>query len=132
MKKNKIKNYFKIALIFLRWLKNEIGIINKIKLFYGFLADYKNYKKLNKNKSFSLLPEQLKPCLLDKTTETPLDYIYFYQNTWCAKKIFNNKPEHHYDIGSQAEMVGIISQFTPTTMVDIRPINELPRRKRTG
>jgi ubiquinone/menaquinone biosynthesis C-methylase UbiE len=30
---------------------------------------------------------------------------------------------HHYDIGSSANSIGIISQFTPTTMIDIRPID---------
>lgn len=33
------------------------------------------------------------------------------------------KPQHHYDIGSSIITVGIISQFVPTTMVDIRDIN---------
>lgn len=118
-----MKNYVKTARLFLRLLKNEPGIFKKIKLLYDFFADYRNYKKLNLNKRFSLLPEKLKPCLFDKTEETPIDYVYFYQDAWCAKKIFGNKPKRHYDIGSKLEMVGIISQFTPTTFMDIRDIS---------
>ena len=118
-----IKNYIKIIRQFLRLLKNEPGIFKKIKLLYGFFNDYKNYKKLDANKLFSLLPEKLKPCLFDKTAETPIDYVYFYQDTWCAEKIFKAKPNHHYDVGSSNEFIGIISRFVPTTMIDIRPID---------
>ena len=53
---------------------------------------------------------------------TEIDPVYFYQDTWCAKKVFESKPTRHYDIGGKAEMVGIISQFIPTTMIDIRPL----------
>jgi SAM-dependent methyltransferase len=63
------------------------------------------------------------PRIFDKTSLTGIDPIYFLQGTWCAKKVFENKPKEHVDIGSQAIMVGIISQFVPTTMVDIRPLS---------
>jgi SAM-dependent methyltransferase len=46
----------------------------------------------------------------------------FFQDAWCAQKIFQNKPARHYDVGSSAEMLGILSQFTPVTMIDIRPL----------
>lgn len=118
-----IKNYIKIIRIFLRIFKNDASAFKKIKLIFAFFNDYKNYKKQDASKLFSLLPEKLKPCLFDETDKTPLDFVYFYQDTWCAKKIFDNKPTQHYDIGSKLELVGILSQFTPTTMVDIRPIN---------
>jgi len=97
--------------------------LKKNKLFFGFLRDLKYYKELDRGRHFSLTPEKLKPCLFDRTTETPIDYVYFYQDAWCAKKIFKNKPGRHYDIGSKLELIGIISQFTPTTTIDIRPAN---------
>jgi len=102
---------------------NQPGIYKKIIFINNFFVDFKNYEKINTNKDFILSKNNLKPCLTDKTDQTPLDYTYFYQDAWCAKKIFETKPHHHYDIGSKAEFVGIISQFIPTTMIDIRPIN---------
>lgn len=98
---------------------NIIGFVSNIK---WFLGDYLKYKLLQKNND-SLKIKILLPCLKDKTVSTPLDPIYFYQDTWAAKKIFDSKPKHHYDVGSSAKTVGIISQFTPTTMIDIRPID---------
>jgi len=58
---------------------------------------------------------------------TPLEPTYFFQDSWAAGKIFLNRPSHHFDVGSSAKTVGIISQFVPTTMIDIRPIDlDLP------
>ncbi len=113
---------FKIVVVSLRALKNKYSFIAKLNLLRGFFADYRQYKSLNENKSFSLKTEDLYPRIYDKTSTTPVDPIYFYQDAWCAKKVFENKPAHHYDIGSEAGMIGIISQFTPTTMIDIRPL----------
>lgn len=78
---------------------------------------------MNKNLNFSTSPLDSFPCIYDRTANTEIDATYFYQDCWCAKKIFENKPEHHVDVASKVEMVGIISQFVPTTFIDIRPID---------
>lgn len=93
-----------------------------MKEFAGFYKDWRVYKKLPKNHAFMLGTGDIYPRLFDKTQITGIDPVYFYQNCWCAKKIFENKPERHVDIGSDAKLVGILSQFVPTTMVDIRPL----------
>lgn len=112
----------KFLVVSLRALKNKYGLLGKIKRFVHYIADYRRYKKINTNKHFSLKTEDLYPRIYDKTSTTPVDPVYFYQDAWCAKKIFENKPPRHFDIGSEIGMVGILSQFTPTTMVDIRPL----------
>ncbi|MDP2705021.1 MAG: DUF268 domain-containing protein [Patescibacteria group bacterium] len=112
----------KIGVISFRILRDKYGIIAKLKLLSSFFSDYRQYKKINKNEGFSLSIEDLYPRIFDKTSDTPLDPVYFFQNTWCAKKVFEVKPSHHYDVGSDAKFVGLLSQFTPTTMVDIRPL----------
>lgn len=99
------------------------SIFKKINLLRNFFRDKNIYISLKENSKSKFSEKLFKPCIYDKTNDTPLDPVYFYQDTWCASKIFQNKPKHHFDIGSQAEMVGIISQFIPTTMIDIRPIN---------
>lgn len=113
---------FKWAVIFLHSLKRKRGIVATIKEFIGFARDWHAYRKLPKNSSFALATGDIYPRLFDRTATTGIDPVYFYQDTWCAKKIFKSKPAHHYDIGSKAELVGTISQFIPTTMVDIRPL----------
>lgn len=122
--KNKLKKNtpLKLTAVSFRVIKNKHHIFQKIKFLFSFFNDYKKYKKINNNKNFSLKTADLYPRLFDKTSVTAIDPVYFYQNAWCAKKIFENKPERHFDIGSDAKFVGLISQFTPTTMIDIRPI----------
>ena len=87
-----------------------------------FIKEYKLFLKL-KNPNFTISNKFLYPCLLDNTEKISVEPVYFFQDTWEAKKIFQSRPKHHYDIGSAYKTVGIISQFVPTTMVDIRPID---------
>ncbi len=101
---------------------NKYNFFQKTKFLKIFLSDLNKYKKDNKNNNFKLSWDFISPYIYDKTENTPVEPTYFYQDTWCAGKVFQNKPNHHYDIGSKAEMIGIISQFVPTTMIDIRPI----------
>ncbi len=122
--KNKLKkiSLLKILVISYRAIKNKYTFLKKISYLFSFFSDYKKYKKINKNSKFILKTEDLYPRIYDKTSTTPLDPIYFLQNNWCAKKIFDNKPGKHFDIGSCVKFIGLISQFTPTTMIDIRPL----------
>lgn len=95
---------------------------NIITFLFELPAFCKHFFQQKKNKNFSTLFSSLYPIFADKTHTTPLDPTYFYQDTWCASMIFTHKPSHHYDVGSQAHLVGILSQFVPVTMIDIRPI----------
>lgn len=114
--------FFKYLVITTRTFVVKPGIIKRCSALYSFFADYVKYKKLEKNNTNIINTYDLFPRIYDKTTSHEIDPVYFIQGSWCAGKIFQNKPTKHYDIGSQALMVGIISQFVPTTMVDIRPI----------
>lgn len=108
--------------MFFRAFKRKHSVFTVIKEFIGFSRDWRAYQKLPHNSSFTLTTGDIYPRLFDKMATTGVDPVYFYQDTWCARKIFENKPPCHYDVGSKAELVGTISQFVPTTMVDIRPL----------
>lgn len=112
----------KWAVISFRALKRKHGAMMIMKELIGFFRDWNTYRKLPQNTDFLTETADLYPRLFDKTTTTGIDPVYFYQDTWCARKIFENKPAHHYDVGSKADLIGTISQFVPTTMVDIRPL----------
>ncbi|MFC4767270.1 DUF268 domain-containing protein [Effusibacillus consociatus] len=69
------------------------------------------------------IPFVFTPILGEDVPETPIpDHHYFYQDTWCARKVFENQPEYHVDVGSSALLVGILSQFTRVCSIDIRPL----------
>jgi hypothetical protein len=99
---------------------------NPIKFIFSiqwFIRDYLLFKKNNTNTTAQLYIKNLLPQLADKTSDNPMDHIYVLQNAWACKKIFDNKPNSHVDIGSSVSAVAIMSQFVPTTVVDIRGID---------
>ncbi|MFN7039534.1 MAG: hypothetical protein ACK4OM_08325, partial [Alphaproteobacteria bacterium] len=95
------------------------------KKMFWFFRQLNDFLKLGKNENFKSILYY--PCLFDNIPYTLIDYVYFYQDCWAAKHIFELKPSHHYDIGSHIRTIGILSQFVPITMIDIRPPDiELP------
>lgn len=102
-----VKDFFKFRPILL------------IKQYFWFWKQYTSYKKSKANENFN--KTEMYPCLFDNIIYTPVEPTYFFQDSWAAKKIFELKPSHHYDVGSSVKTLGILSQFVPITMVDIRP-----------
>lgn len=98
---------------------NIIAILYKM---FFFLMEFFRFAQMERNIQFTNSIIDLYPCLTDRTSTTPLDPVYFYQDTWASAKIFQNRPSHHYDVGSSVKTIGIISQLIPVTMIDIRPI----------
>ncbi len=123
--KDKLKAFSpaKYAVVVLRAFKRKPSLFARAKSLSWYLSDYRNYKKLAKNPDFKLDTADLFPRIDDKTSNHEIDPIYFIQGCWCAKKVFEAKPTKHVDVASQSLMVGIISQFAPTTMVDIRSLS---------
>lgn len=71
----------------------------------------------------SLSVRDFYPWLIDKYRPAGKADLYFYQDTWCAKKVFSIRPKTHVDVGSAMITVGILSQFTELIYVDMRPIS---------
>jgi SAM-dependent methyltransferase len=94
--------------------------VSLVKKYIWFFNCYRKYYMSLKNENFKTF--EFYPYLMDNTSNTPLEPTYFFQDTWAAKHLFELKPKHHYDIGSSAKTIGILSQFVPITMIDIRPI----------
>ena len=95
-----------------------ISFLNKFSWFFKNLYFFKKQKS---NNNFKL--SYLYPCLLDNLASHQIEPTYFFQDSWAAGHVFKDKPNKHYDVGSNAMTIGILSQFTPVTMIDIRPID---------
>ena len=100
----------------------RVDVGGYIKSMAWFIGDYRTLLLDTSNVHCSVDLRYAYPCLRDKTSVTPVDITYFYQDTWAARKIFEMKPRHHCDVGSHAKTMGLLSQFVPVTMVDIRPL----------
>lgn len=129
MLKRFFKKYSFIKTIYALFLSSRAFFTFKlfafIKQMNWFFSDLKAFKAQKVNHKFTEF--KYSPCLFDNLNHTPLEPTYFFQDSWAAKHIFDLKPLHHYDVGSSAKTMGIFSQFTSVTMIDIRPIKlQLP------
>lgn len=95
----------------------NFNIFSFFKNLLWYLGDLKNFVQTNDKAKIKLLM----PSLKDKTANTNIEPIYFYQDAWVAHKIFSSKPIKHVDVGSSVKTMGLISQHTPISFVDIRP-----------
>ncbi len=93
-----------------------------IEAWQRFWIAYRNYNRLATPLE---KPEigYLYPCLGEDTAETPVEPIYFYQDSWAFAKIVTNAPRVHVDVGSHHKFVALLSKVVQLTMVDIRPLS---------
>jgi hypothetical protein len=86
------------------------------------------FLRLNKSnvrsKSFSLAP-----CFNDRYEGAgKLDRHYFYQDLWAARKIYEENPIHHIDVGSRVDgFVAHLLTFREVEVLDIRPMSSLTK-----
>lgn len=113
-----------IGYLFYRLIK---PVVDPIRLFQGlwgyfwFLSDILRYKA--KGGRGNIIGMSLYPILEDKTSFTPFDAHYFFQDTWAFENILARKPGKHVDVGSRYEMSGYLSKVVKTVFVDLRPID---------
>lgn len=63
------------------------------------------------------------PCLGDRVAATPFDPHYFFQAAWLARRLQENKPSSHVDVGSSTMMINVLSAGVKTVFVDYRPLH---------
>lgn len=100
-----------------------INFIKRLKKFNKFKKQFNQYKKLDKNKRFSIEWKDRYPCLYDVTGNTYFDTHYIYHPAWASRIIAKTKPDYHVDISSSLEFVTIVSAFIPVKFYDYRPAN---------
>ena len=103
---------------YIEYLENNKPAVLNHPNFYQYISDLEKYIQMPGFESRI----NFWPCLDEKTSETPLDKYYFYQDTWAAKKVLTIQPSRIVDVGSTALLVGIFSQIAPTKSIDVRPL----------
>jgi hypothetical protein len=68
--------------------------------------------------------EDIFPILTDMSSKAGMvGGHYFHQDLWAARKIFEERPANHLDIGSRIDgFIAHLLVFMPVTVVDIRPL----------
>jgi SAM-dependent methyltransferase len=122
----------RVARSCLRTLSDQYGLglrwITGMGRLLGFAGEYVRFRRMNSNTRYLLKASDILPMLTDRTSYTPVEPIYFLQDTWCARKLAEAKPAQHVDVGSSAKTMALIAQFIPITFVDIRAVDiSVPR-----
>ena len=93
-----------------------------LKGFPSYLRDFKELKKQMKSSS-DFQKVRFYPILHEKNDESGImKGNYFHQDLLIARKIFENKPERHLDIGSRIDgFVAHVASFRQIDIMDIRP-----------
>lgn len=105
-----------------RWVDPIISIRRlkqSVPLYVRYYEDWQNYLALPGAEPLHL--KDAYPQLLDRTTTTSYDDHYFYQAVWATRKILENAPDLHVDIGSHLQFVGQLTALTNILFIDIRP-----------
>ena len=90
----------------------------------GYFRDMILYSRQGPSSTFRI---RLRDCypILDERGQAAgiLDGVYFHQDLWAARKIFQHKPEKHIDIGSRMDgFIAHLLTFMSVTVIDIRPV----------
>src|SRR5215469_16160225 len=88
-----------------------------------FIADMRRYSAMQVPESLRIRIQNISPILTDRHQDAgTIGGHYFHQDLWAARKIFENRPQYHLDIGSRTDgFVAHVLSFMPVTLVDIRP-----------
>lgn len=118
----KIKNILKIIQrFFLFWGFNLITLKNNLIGLKFYISDFCALKK-QKNGDNKFYFGNLYPCLEDKYSKSgTMTGHYFHQDLYVARKIYENKPIRHIDIGSRTDgFVAHVATFRLIEILDIR------------
>ncbi len=117
MKKVLIRLFKKFKHIGFDFFKFYFFITN----FFYFLKSYLQFKKQLKNK------EKISffPILNEKNSDAgTVSGHYFHQDLYVAKKVHQNNPSSHLDIGSRIDgFVAHLAVYRKVEVMDIRPLN---------
>lgn len=89
--------------------------------------DRESYVRLNQDKRFMMNRAYDYICKYDKYAPNAnfMDSGYFIQDIWGARKVLENTPKLHYDVGSSVAgfIAHLLAQKQKVVLLDIRPIN---------
>lgn len=106
------------------WGLSELRLQDDQGSWDGVLEDLHTYRRNNTDTLFEVQDDDLWLIAGDKSDSAggPCPH-YFAQDIWCARKIFQNNPKEHYDIGSRLDgFIAHLLCFREVNYIDVRPL----------
>lgn len=104
---------------------DSIATINNGMSDKEILEDKQKYTQLNTDSRFAIHSRNDYICKFDKYANNgEVENGYFIQDIWGARKIFENKPDTHHDVGSSVQgfIAHLLAMKQKTILIDIRPM----------
>jgi SAM-dependent methyltransferase len=121
IKKNKgaLPNTRKMIYILRQFGLDPVAFFQSVRNLAWYTRSYFDFIKKNKSVTIIALPT-----LRDKRAQSgAADGHYFWQDLICAKWIFEQKTDKHFDVGSRVDgFVAHLLTFMHVTILDVRPL----------
>jgi SAM-dependent methyltransferase len=120
-----MNKHLKELIIFLQFFGiNPKALVFNLKGISFYLKDYRNIKKQKEDDSTFYFGKR-SPILSERSSEAGvMSKDYFYQDLLVARKIFENNPVKHVDIGSRIDgFVAHVAVYRPVEIIDIRKLD---------
>ena len=86
-----------------------------------FEAEFQEFRTLLEHqRTLPMRWEERKPCLDDRSSETPFDRHYTYHPACAARVLALTRPSKHVDISSIISFAAVVSAFVPVDFYDFR------------
>lgn len=122
-----IKPAHLLKIAYLTLVQTGINPLNTIAFLRGvpvYLYQAVQFYLKSRNTEHSLPIALPFPCVVDRYQDAgTISKHYFYQDLWAARKIYQNNPEHHVDVGSRIDgFVAHLLTFRDVEVLDVRPM----------
>lgn len=98
-------------------------LVAGVKKLPGYYLDLRKYRENSTESSIPITRYYPIVTDIDQDAGTATGH-YFHQDLWAAKRIREEEPERHFDIGSRLDgFVAHLLSFREVTMIDIRPLD---------
>lgn len=115
------KIFFRVPYNIIDQIINPKKAVLSIPRYLSYITDIIRYYRLPNSEKFYW--KNISPKIHDKFSDAGVSGTGFYQNVWAFRLIFESGPAKHIDIGSNSLLIGILSNITHVTFIDIRPLN---------
>lgn len=108
---------------------NPLNTISSIRGIPIYISQFINFYFLSKKSAKNIPIKNVFPCLIDRYEGAGrLCKHYFHQDLWASRKVYQNNPEHHIDVGSRIDgFVANILTFRDIEVLDVRAITSTVR-----
>jgi hypothetical protein len=101
-----------------------IGALRFLRRYPGFLNERNAFLKMAGKKFGSSWHFSQWPILLDRDADSASLGEYFWQDLFVAKRIINENPTRHVDVGSRVDgFIAHLACVRPVEVFDIRPLS---------